>query len=70
MSTMDEATYRILDILSRILGIFMSINEITKNIDEIHGGAYYANTYEKIKELVSKEILILTKTGRSIAGLS
>ena len=62
---MDEGTYRILDILSRRLGIFMSINEITKNIDEIHGGAYYANTHEKIKELDREGILTLTKTGRS-----
>ena len=65
MNTMDEATYRILDILSRRLGISMSINEITKNIDEIHGGAYYANTHEKIKELDREEILVLTKAGRS-----
>lgn len=65
MSKMDEATYRILDILSRRLGVSMSINEITKNIDEIHGGAYYANTYEKIKELDREEILVLTKAGRS-----
>ena len=62
---MDEPTYRILDILSRRLGISMSINEITKNIDEIHGGAYYANTHEKIKELGREEILVLTKAGRS-----
>ncbi len=62
---MNEATYRILDILSRRLGIPMSINEITKNIGEIHGGAYYANTYEKIKELDREGILTLTKTGRS-----
>ena len=62
---MNEATHRILDILSRRLGVPMSINEITKNIDEIHGGAYYANTYEKIKELDREEILTLTKTGRS-----
>ena len=62
---MDEATYRILDILSRRLGIFMSINEITKNIDKIHGGTYYANTHEKIKELDREGILTLTKTGRS-----
>ena len=62
---MNEATYRILDILSRRLGIPMSINEITKNIGEIHGGAYYANTYEKIKELDREGILTLTKAGRS-----
>lgn len=62
---MDEATHRILDILSRRLGSPMSINEITKNIDEIHGGTYYANTHEKIKELDKEGILILTKAGRS-----
>ena len=62
---MDEATYRILDILSRRLGVPISINEITKNIGEIHGGAYYANTYKKIKELDREEILVLTKAGRS-----
>ena len=58
---MDEATYRILDILSRRLGIPMSINEITKSIGEIHGGAHYANTHKKIKELDREEILTLTK---------
>ncbi len=62
---MDEATYRILDILSRKLGNPISINEITKNIDEIYGGTYYANTYEKIKELYKERIIILTKVGRS-----
>ena len=62
---MDEATYRILDILSQRLGIPMSINEITKNIDKIHGGTYYANTHKKIKELNREEILTLTNTGRS-----
>ena len=62
---MDEATYRILDILSRRLGIPMSINEITKNIREIHGGTYYANTHKKIKELDREEILTLARAGRS-----
>ena len=62
---MDEATYRILDILSQRLGIPMSINEITKNIGEIHGGAYYANTHKKIKELDREEVLTLTRAGRS-----
>ena len=62
---MNEATCRILDILSRRLGIYMSISEITKNIDQVYGGAYYANTHEKIKELGTEEILTLTKTGRS-----
>ena len=62
---MDEATCKILDILSRRLGSAMSISEITKNINEIHGRAYYANTHEKIKELGNEKILVLTKSGRS-----
>ncbi len=62
---MDETTYRILDILSRRLGNPMSINEVTKNIDQIHGRAYYANTYEKIKELDKEGAITLTKAGRS-----
>ncbi len=62
---MDEATYRILDILSRRLGIPMSINEITKNIDGIYGKTHYSNTHEKIKELDGEKVLTLTKAGRS-----
>jgi hypothetical protein len=62
---MDEATYRILDILARRLGNPISINEITKNIDEIHGGTYYANIHEKIKELSEEGTIKLTKAGRS-----
>lgn len=62
---MDEATYRILDVLSRRLGSPMSINEITKSIDQIHGRAYYANTHEKIKEMGREGMITLTKTGRS-----
>lgn len=57
--------YRILDILSRRLGSPMSINEVTKSIDQIHGGAYYANTHEKIKEMDKEGTVTLTKAGRS-----
>lgn len=66
---MDEATYRILDILSRRLGSPTSINEITKSIDQIHGRAYYANTYEKIKEMGKEGTIILTKAGTSLVCL-
>lgn len=65
MNAMDETTYKILDILSRRLGNPISISEITKNIDEIHGRAHYANTYEKIMELHKEEIIVLVKAGRS-----
>ena len=62
---MNEATYRILDVVSRNLGIPMPISEITKSISEIHARAYYSNTYERIKELEEEEILTLTNAGRS-----
>ena len=62
---MDKATYRILDVLSRGLGTPISINEITKNIDKIYGGTYYANTYQKIKELDREKVLVLKKVGGS-----
>ncbi|QLH07169.1 hypothetical protein [Nitrosopumilus ureiphilus] len=62
---MNEAAYRILDILSRRLGSPISINEITKNIDEIHGKAHYADIHEKIKDLDREGIVTLAKSGRS-----
>ena len=63
---MDEATYRILDILSRRLGIPMSINEITKSIGEIHGGAYYANTHKTGQ--MEGPIIIRIKRSRNLTG--
>ncbi|MGQ0771598.1 MAG: hypothetical protein ACT4NT_02330 [Nitrososphaerota archaeon] len=62
---MDEATFRILDILSRNLGKPMSINEITRKIEETYGGTYYANTNEKIHSLAQDNIIKLSKSGRS-----
>lgn len=62
---MDEATYRILNILGRNLGRPLSINEITCQIEEIHGSAYYANTNEKIHDLAKDGVITLTKSGRS-----
>lgn len=63
---MDEQEYRIFETLSRRLGTSLSINEITKKMDEKYGGAYYANIHEKIKELVKDGIITQTKTGRSL----
>jgi len=62
---MDEATYRILNILSRNLGKPLSINEITCKIEEAYGGTYYANTNEKIHNLAKEGIIVLSKAGRS-----
>lgn len=62
---MDDATYRILDIMSRNLGRPMSIHELTGKIEETYGGAYYANIHEKISELAQESIITLSKAGRS-----
>ncbi len=62
---MDETTYRILGILSRNLGSPMSINELTKKMEEAHGGAHYANIHEKIQDLNHDRIITLSRSGRS-----
>ena len=62
---MDETTLRILDILSREIGNSLSINELTKKIEKIHGTAHYVNIYNEITSLATEDIIKLTKTGRS-----
>lgn len=62
---MDEATYRILDILSRSIGNPLSINELTGKIENTYGGAYYANINEKIHDLAKDGVIVLAKAGRS-----
>lgn len=62
---MDEATYRILDVLARNLGKPISIHELTGKIGETYGGAYYANIHEKIHEMAEESILLLSRSGRS-----
>lgn len=62
---MDEATYRILDILSRNLGKPISIHELTSKIQEAYGGAYYANIHQKIGQLSKENIVALLRAGRS-----
>ena len=62
---MDDATRRIFDVLARNLGKPLSIHELTGKIEEIYGGAYYANTNEKIHDLAKEGIVILSKSGRS-----
>jgi len=62
---MDEATFRILDTLSRELGSTMSIHELTSKIREYHGTAYYARTYNKLNDLRKQGLITLTSAGRS-----
>lgn len=68
---MDETTFRILDTLSRQLGRPLSILELTRKIQQFHHTAYYANIYEKLRNLAARGIITLEKAGRSsIAGLN
>lgn len=62
---MDEATFRILDTLSRELGNMISIHQLTSKIKQYHGTAYYARTYNKLKELSKQGLINITKAGRS-----
>lgn len=62
---MDETTFRILDTLSRALGKPLSINELTRKMQDLHGTAYYANTYRKLQTLAAQGSITLTKAGRS-----
>lgn len=62
---MDDATYRILDILARNLGRPISIHELTGKIEEEYGKTYYANTYEKITKLAQEGIIAISRSGRS-----
>ncbi len=62
---MDETTLRILDILSRETGNPISINELTKKIEEGYGTAYYVNIYDKTQALAEQRIVTLSKSGKS-----
>ena len=68
---MDETTFRILDTLSRELGRSLSILELTRRIEHFHGTAYYANIYEKLRNLAAHGTITLEKSGKSsIASLN
>lgn len=62
---MDEATFRILDTLSRELGSTNSINQLTSKIMRYYGTGYYARTYNKLNDLSKQGLIQLTKAGRS-----
>jgi len=61
----DEATFRILDTLSRELGSTISIHQLTAKIRQYHGTGYYARTYNKLNELSKQGLIKITKAGRS-----
>lgn len=63
---MDETTLRIVDGLSRSLGMQLSINELTKEIARLYGRAYYANVYNKLRRLSTEGTVALTKAGKSL----
>jgi len=62
---MDEATFRILDTLSRELGSTISIRQLTAKIRQYHGTGYYARTYNKLNDLSKQGLITITKAGRS-----
>ncbi len=62
---MLDLTYKVLDVLSRRIGIPTSISESKREIKERYNSAHYANTYEKIKQLEQEEIILLAKIGKS-----
>jgi hypothetical protein len=62
---MDEMTFRILDSLSRDFGRPISIHALTGKIKDLHGTAYYKNTYDKIRELEKQNLIAVSKIGRN-----
>ena len=62
---MDQTTLRIVDGLSRSLGMQLSINELTREIARLHGKAYYANVYNKLRRLSKEGTVALTRAGKS-----
>ncbi|OHE55722.1 MAG: hypothetical protein A3K61_02210 [Thaumarchaeota archaeon RBG_16_49_8] len=62
---MDETTFRILDALSREIGAPLSIRELTKKIQYLHGTAHYPNIYERLQTLTRDGVTLVTKLGKS-----
>jgi hypothetical protein len=61
----DEATFRILDTLSREIGSTISTNQLTFKIRQRYGTGYYARTYNKLTDLSKQGLVTITKAGRS-----
>ncbi len=62
---MDKATIQILNTISSSIGDSLSINQLTNQIKDRYGSAYYANIYEKLQNLKDNGLLNLEPIGRS-----
>lgn len=62
---MEETSFRILETLSREIGRNTSINALTEKISQSHGKAYYANIYNKLRQLEKENVVTLSKVGNT-----
>ncbi len=62
---MDAPTLRILTTISSSIGEPLSINQLTQQIKDTYGTAYYANTYQKLQELKKENVLHIETIGKS-----
>ncbi len=62
---MNETQFRVLDTLSREIGHQKSISELTREIGERYGTAYYSNIYDALQELKREGVINLTKAGNT-----
>lgn len=63
---MDETSFKILDTKVREICRPISIRELTKKIQELHGAAYYANIYKALHNMATHGSITLTRAGRSL----
>lgn len=62
---MDKKS-EILSILVRDFGVSLSINELTRRLDEAYGSAYYPNVHRKVEEMRAEGTVSLEKSGKSM----
>ena len=62
---LDDAAFRILDLLAKNLGKPFSIRALNDGLSSKNRKAYYANTYNQVSKLSDKRILKLTRIGRA-----
>lgn len=62
---MDETTFRILDVLAKNLGIQTSIRALAEKIHKRYGAGYYANIYNKLKQMASEDVISIQTVGKT-----